>query len=1768
VRYVPSLGRNLGVLFMKNLKKVGIITFSMILAFICLFFICNDNMVKAGVDNYEIENVYFSAYSPSTDFYYEAGGAMDGPNDYFSDTVTATVSSTGGTVQVTGSCDEGYLSSDDGIYESNSITGDFNVSLSYGVEYYFNFVDFYNNNGSVWASFEIFIAVGLGDDNSGDDGSSTTTDTTAPVLTIGTPSGGTISGSGTSTVYYAKTSVSVLIDFEDETGLYNYSSTSYYRYGWSTSSTSQPSWTAVNSSRTSTNVYGYATTPSTSGTHYLWIEGDARDGAGNYMSNSTNIGGLGSSSSSARKFKFVVDGTAPVWTAPNKSLNSGDTVTVSLTDSGGSGIYSYSSSTYYKYGWSTSSSTGPSYKTSFTSQTSSKVSFTVTVPTVTSTTTYYLWIYNAGKDNAGNIPTASGKSFYSSVTSAGPYVKYQYSIVYEPAGDAYAIINGVTYNAYDYVSGDDIENVSVTTYSNKQITYIADDGEVFNDVTSTTVFTPATTSFYLDPGSYIIYVVDYYAAGEDCLAIYVTVLAPDETVPTIYCGTTQITAIGERTYKNSCNLIFKDETNLGTYSITGSVTKNNISISGTSHTYGTLSEGTYNITLLDKYGNEVQLTIIVDTTAPSVTYSGASTSWTSSNRTITISAIDSTSISGYYCNGSWVSSVANDYECTFSSTTTTATLGAKDQAGNQSTSTVNIYVDKTNPSVSASGGSTTYAASRTITISGSDSNSGIAQYYCNGSWTASTASTYSCTYSSTTTTATVGVKDKAGNSKTTSVNVYVDATNPSVSASGGSTTYATSRTITISGSDSNSGVAQYYCNGAWVASTAASYSCTFSSTTTTATVGVKDKVGNYQTTTVNVYVDKTKPTISTSGTSTSWTTSSRTITISGADSHSGVASYYCNGAWKSSTSSSYSCTISTAKTATVGVKDAIGNQVTSTVNVYSAPDAPTVTYSGNSTSWTTSNRTITIVASEGISGISQYYCHGSWVNSTASSYDCTISSTQKVIAIGAKSTAGKSTIIENIAVYVDKTKPINKSTGGSSTYVTSITVTGAGTDSDSGLHATPYCLSTSSTSCNGTWVATLSQSYTSTANTTVYTFVRDALGQVSESMPHTIKVDKTAPSFSDPTGGSTSWTSGNRTITLSATDAHIGTIGGYYCNGAWVSSSATSYECTYSSTTKTATVGVKDSLGNQTTKTVNVYVDKTKPTYAAPTGGSSTYAKSATVTRGATPADAHSGLHSTPLCYVLSTSTSAPGTSGCSWTANTSSTRSSTYNGYMHVYVRDAVGNAVHTGYKQVKVDTTAPTMRLDSTSGTALTAKTNYYYNVASKVFYFADAHSGYQKANHSYTGAPESAVYDVTTTSITVSVANVKLEITVYDKVGNTAVFYINLDTTLPTIYCGSTNVTSAGATINRASCNKLTFKDNYLLGTYSISGTVSKNNIALSGTSSEYGALSAGSYTIIVVDKAGNEVQMTIIVDMSAPVWTTSNVSTVASGESLTFTLTDSGGSNIYNGTSPSGTYKYAWSTGSTPSSWSTTFANSTATKVSFTVAAPMVSGNTTYYLWIYNAGKDNAGNLPTASGKAFYNTVSKYNDYLKYQYTVSSVKAVISQAKIESGKITFSPASSSTIKTNYASGTVVYFIGKSVNYTTAELDAAFNKYGITTTASNFFGSSIVTPQGLTGEVELYVKMTASGKDAIYPRSGKITIGTTTSTKSFALTVDEPIEEVEPVVTPVVLTSDILTSENITNGKSNILLVLGMIIVSMLLAIEVIAIRKSKKPTKKSN
>ncbi|MBE6124667.1 MAG: hypothetical protein E7184_03980, partial [Erysipelotrichaceae bacterium] len=717
----------------------------------------------------------------------------------------------------------------------------------------------------------------------------------------------------------------------------------------------------------------------------------------------------------------------------------------------------------------------------------------------------------------------------------------------------------------------------------------------------------------------------------------------------------------------------------------------------------------------DGLGNQTTTTVNVysDNVVPTLSTSGASTTYATS-RTITLTGGDTLSgVAGYYCNDAWVTSTSGTYSCKFTATKTTATVGVKDAVGKQTTTTVNVYVDKTAPSLSTSGASTSWTtSSRKITLSATDANVGtIGHYYCNGSWVASTAASYSCTISNAKT-ATVGVKDGLGNQTTTTVNVYSDNVVPTLSTSGASTTYATSRTITLTGGDTLSGVAGYYCNDAWVASTSGTYSCKFTTTKTTATVGVKDAVGKQTTTTVNVYVDKTAPSLSTSGTSTSWTTSSRKITLSATDANVGtIGHYYCNGSWVASTAASYSCTISNAKTATVGVKDGLGNQTTKTVNVYSDTTAPSVTYSGNSTTWTTSDRTITINGSENLSGITQYYCHGTWYDSTAASYACKISSTQKVIAIGAKNGAGATTIIEDIAVYVDKTAPTLTISGNSTTWIASDrTITLKGSDANVGSISHYYC--------NGAWVASTAASYDCTFSSTTKTAtvgVKDSLGN-EYTISTNVYVDKTGPSVT-PSGASTTWTASNRTITIAASDAHKGSISHYYCNGAWVASTAASYSCAFSSTTKTATVGAKDSLGNQTTKTVNVYVDKTGPS-VTPSGASTTWtAGNRTITIAAS--DAHKGAIGHYYCNGA-------------WVASTAASYSCTFSSTAKtatIGAKDSLGNQT-TKTVNVYVDKTAPTMRLDSTSGTALTAKTNYYYNVASKVFYFADAHSGYQKA------------------------------------------------------------------------------------------------------------------------------------------------------------------------------------------------------------------------------------------------------------------------------------------------------------------------------------------------------------------------------------------------------------------------------------------------------
>ena len=177
------------------------------------------------------------------------------------------------------------------------------------------------------------------------------------------------------------------------------------------------------------------------------------------------------------------------------------------------------------------------------------------------------------------------------------------------------------------------------------------------------------------------------------------------------------------------------------------------------------------------------------------------------------------------------------------------------------------------------------------------------------------------------------------------------------------------------------------------------------------TFTIRDGAGNVTacSKTADVYVDKDAPTCNEfTGESTTWTNSNRTISGSARDSGSGTSSKF---------SKTYNS--GTTKTAEVSfeAKDNVGNTTTckKTVNVYVDKDAPTCNgFTGESTTWTNSNRTISGSARDSGSGTSSRF---------SKTYNSGTTKTAEV-SFEAKDNVGNTTTCKKIAnVYVDKDAP-------------------------------------------------------------------------------------------------------------------------------------------------------------------------------------------------------------------------------------------------------------------------------------------------------------------------------------------------------------------------------------------------------------------------------------------------------------------------------------------------------------------------------------------------------------------------------------------------------------------------------------------------------------------------------------------------------------------------------------------------------------------------
>jgi len=504
------------------------------------------------------------------------------------------------------------------------------------------------------------------------------------------------------------------------------------------------------------------------------------------------------------------------------------------------------------------------------------------------------------------------------------------------------------------------------------------------------------------------------------------------------------------------------------------------------------------------------ITYTNDTTAPTISsVTGNPTSWTKNNVTLTVNATDNASGVKYYSfdNGStWQTGNTKSF-----SSNQTVYVKVKDNAGNvSSASTVVISkIDKTNPSITnvAQNPSNWTNGNITLTVNATDNASGVANYsFDNGStWQTGNTKSFSSNQ-----TVYVKVKDTAGNisSATTVAISKIDKTAPTITSVTGNPTSWTNQNVTLSvnASDNASGIAAYsFDNGStWQSAGSKTFSAN-----QTVNIKVKDNAGNISAPKpiTITKIDKTIPQITSVAKSTAnWTNGNITLTVTATDNASGVAYYSFDG--KTTWQTGNTKTISSSATYQIYVKDAAGN----ISNVYSEQvsnidkTAPTITsVSGNPTSWTNQNVTLTVNATDAASGIAAYSFDNGATWQTAGSK--TFSANQTV-NIKVKDNANNIAIADPIYITkIDKTiasaDEISVSRSPEGWTNQDVTLTVSAEDAGSGIAAYSFD--------NGvTWQTASSKTFG--ANQTVNIKVKDNAGNISACRAEIIdNIDRTAP---------------------------------------------------------------------------------------------------------------------------------------------------------------------------------------------------------------------------------------------------------------------------------------------------------------------------------------------------------------------------------------------------------------------------------------------------------------------------------------------------------------------------------------------------------------------------------------------------------------------------------------------------------------------------------
>lgn len=344
-----------------------------------------------------------------------------------------------------------------------------------------------------------------------------------------------------------------------------------------------------------------------------------------------------------------------------------------------------------------------------------------------------------------------------------------------------------------------------------------------------------------------------------------------------------------------------------------------------------------------------------------------------------------------------------------------------------------------------------------------------------------------------------------------------------------------------------------------------------------------------------------------------------------------------------------------------------------------------------------------------------------------------------------------------------------------------------------------------------------------------------SIGKTSIETSNVFKFDNTKPTLNlshEPT----EYTSGDVTITVTASDVHSGIKRIKLPDNQWINDSSTTYLVKENAT---YTFEVEDNAGNVTTKSIEVLnIDKLPPTIELSKNGGD-WAKSHTTVINVT--DDESGVDHVE--YVWSTSTEEP-TGSFTEINNNGSVKSpdTTGNYYLHVRARDNVGNMRKFTSKAFKVDVTAPTApKIDAPESWKNT-------DVTVKITDGQDEHSGVNRTEYRINDGPWTVYKDEFAIS---TEGETMIEAKSFDHVSNessTTSLKILIDKVNPTLTITQSPtepthdevVLKVNAADDRSGVKQITLPD----GT-----TVTEKETT-------YIAKQSGTYKFIVEDNAGNK------------------------------------------------------------------------------------------------------------------------------------------------------------------------------------------------------------------------------------------------------------------------------------------------------------------------